>query len=333
MKKQLFIGLVFLVCLTSSNRAFAQQLSQYSQYLNNYYLVNSAAADIRNNVTSIFSYRLGTGSFSGNPKTLYLTAYAPLNKPSPTQYMRSAMRVTERLDSTALMGSRAPQGNHLAGISITTDELGIFQKTTIHASYTYHLSLTKDIKLAASPKLGWVNLDLSNDLRVYENGDQPFEEFMRNYDRMNMLDIGFGLWLYSDKFFFGYSLEQLVKGKTYTSIEGINGYEFRPHHYVLAGTRIPISARWTLVPNVFLRAVEGAPVNYDISVKAEYGTRLWAALSYRKNAALVFIFGGSVNDNLSFSYSFDQTINATRANEIAAHEIGIQYQFLHNLFK
>lgn len=332
MKKfRIIHGVIIFVCFACQLQA--QQLSQYSQYLNNYFLVNSAAADIRNNVTSIFSYRLGTGSFSGTPKTLYLSAYAPINKPTPSQYMQSAMRVTDKLDSTALLSSVLRNGNHIAGINLVTDQLGLFKKTAIHASYSYHLTLTKNIRLSASPKLGWVNLNLADDLTVYEPDDQKFQEFIGRYEQLNMLDIGFGLWLYGDDFFFGYSIEQMVKGKAYQSIELIKGYEFRPHHYVLVGTKIPIDQRWSITPNAFFRMVVDTPVSFDISAKIEYGSRLWAALSYRKKTAMVFILGAKINKELSFSYSFDQTINATRTNQISAHEIGIQYQFFNNLHK
>lgn len=322
----LFIGLLL------GSQAKAQQLSQYSQYLNNYYLVNTAATDIQNSVQSFLAYRMGDGNYSGSPKTLYLSAYMPLKKPAPTQFMRSAMRVTGRLDTSSLITKGISEANHLVGMTMTTDQLGLFQKTTIHASYTYHLSLSKNWRLAASPKIGWVNMDLADDLTVYEDDDQPFQDFVNRYQRMNMADIGFGLWLYSRDFFFGYSIEQLVKGKAFSNLDDMVGYEFSPHHYLLIGTRLQISPRWALVPNVMTRAVADAPINFDVSVKAEYGSRLWAGLSYRKKTALVLMVGGKVSDQLSFSYSFDHTVNATRANQISAHEISLQFQFLQNLY-
>jgi len=332
MKRSIQLLLLFAISFFHSVQTNGQQLSQYSQYLNNYYLINSAATDIQNSVQSFFSYRLGTGNFVGNPKTLYLSAYAPLSKPNSSQFMRSAMRVTAELDTSVLMSGSSINTNHLGGLSITTDQLGIFKKTTIHTSYTFHLSLSENIRFAASPKLGWVNLNLADDLSVFEDGDQPFEEFINRYEQMNMMDIGFGLWVYSYDFFFGYSIEQLVNNKAYQSTEEIDGYEFHPHHFFMAGTRIPVSARWTIVPNMLWRVVADTPVSFDLSVKAEYGTRLWAGISYRKKAAMIFLVGGKVNDSLSFNYSFDHSINAQRTNQISAHELSIQFQFLQNLY-
>lgn len=332
MKKLRILFLAFAAITVIVQSGQCQQLSQYSQYLNNYYLINSAATDIQNNVQSFLAYRLGSGSYAGSPKSLYLAAYAPLKKPSSNQIMRSAMRVTAKLDTSALIANSSSEVNHLAGLSITTDQLGLFKKTTIHGSYTYHLNLTNKIRLAASPKLGWVNLNLADDLSVYEEGDQPFQDFVNRYQQINMMDIGFGLWAYSHNFFFGYSIEQLIKNKAYRSIEGIQGYEFHPHHFIMGGTRVAISARWTLVPSMLWRVVSDTPLSFDVSVKAEYGSRLWAALSYRKKTAMVFLVGGKINDRMSFSYSFDQTINATQANHISAHEITLQFQFLQNLY-
>jgi len=331
MKRLITKYYLIILILFISSEAFGQQLSQYSQYLNNYYLINSAATDIQNSVQSFLDYRMASSSYEGAPRTISFAAYAPLSKPAPSQYMKSAMRVTRNLDSNALLESSKTNTNHLAGLSVTSDELGLFQKTTIHASYTYHLTLSKKIRISASPKIGYVNLRLSDNLTVLEDNDQPFESFIGQYDQMNMMDFGFGLWLYSESFFFGYSVERLFQGNNIQSTDDIEGFEFKPHHFALAGTRIPITRRWTIIPSTLFRITPGVPFNFDLSVKAVYGDKIWGAISYRKESAMVLIVGGQINDQLAFNYSFDHSINALQTNQISAHEISLQFQFLQNL--
>lgn len=326
------ISLIVLATVFMAFKAKSQQQAQYSQYLNNYYLINSAATDIQNNVKVHLGYRGQWSGFENSPQTYYLSAYAPLNKPHDSQYMQSAMRLSDRLDSTALTNKFQSVGNHLIGTTITSDNLGLFNKTTFHAAYTYHLTLTRKLRLAASPKVGFVNLNLADDLRVLEDNDQPFENFVNEYERLGMADVGFGLWLYSDNFFAGYSLEQLLRNKA-SNLESGDQYEFEAHHYVLLGFKYKIAPRWNLVPNALVRMVNGAPASIDISLKAEYGSRLWAAISYRKSNAIVGMVGAKISNRFSFGYSFDHSTNITQLNQINAHEFTLQVNVLQNLHK
>lgn len=310
----------------------AQQLAQYSQYLDNYYLINSAATNVQNNLQLDFGFRHYWTDFQGSPKTVYLTAYAPLSKPDASQHMQSAMRLTDNLDTASLRTTLAPKSNHIIGMIVTQDDIGLFRKTTNHLTYSFHMQLTKQLQIAVSPKLGWVHLTLNDDLRVLEENDQPFQEFIDNYQRQGMMDLGFGLWLYSDRFFAGYSLEQLTRNRGFSSQE-VNGFEFQPHHFLMAGHRFKVNPRIDLIPHVLIRYVAGNSTSIDYSLRAEYGQRFWTGLSYRKQNALVVMFGVVVSDQLSFGYSFDHSSNISSLNRINAHEFSLSMNLLQNLHK
>lgn len=330
-KKLLNISMI-LCLLLSSKFGQAQQLAQYSQYLDNYYLVNSAATNLQNNVQVNFGFRHFWTDFAGSPKTIYLSAYAPLTKPDASQYMQSAMRLTDNLDTTSLKSTIASLSNHVVGLIVTQDDIGLFRKTTSHFTYSFHMPLTKDISISASPKLGWVHLSLNDDLRVLEDNDQPFQNFINNHQQQGMLDLGFGLWLYSDTFFFGYSLEQLTKSNAFEA-EDIDGVEFQPHHFVMAGYRYRLSPYLNLVPNFMIRHTNGVPTSIDYSIRAEYGSKLWASLSYRRGNSLVMLLGMAISHQMSFSYSFDHSTNINQLNRVNAHEFSLRMNVLQNLHK
>lgn len=310
----------------------AQQLAQYSQYLDNYYLINSAATNVQNNLQLDVGFRHYWTDFPGSPKTVYLTAYAPLSKPDASQHMQSAMRLTDNLDTASLRTTLAPKSNHIIGMIVTQDDIGLFRKTTNHLTYSFHMQLTQQLQIAVSPKLGWVHLTLNDDLRVLEENDQPFQQFVDNYQRQGMMDLGFGLWLYSDRFFAGYSLEQLTRNRGFSSQE-VNGFEFQPHHFLMAGHRFSVSPRIDLIPHMLIRYVPGSATSIDLSLRAEYGQRFWTGLSYRKQNALVIMFGVLVSSQLSFGYSFDHSSNIGSLNRINAHEFSLSMNLLQNLHK
>lgn len=315
-----------LLCAFSLN---AQQLTQYSQYLDNYYLLNPAATNVQNSVQAHLGFRNSWTGFPGSPQTLYFSAYAPLAKPEASQFMQSAMRLTDNLDTANLKSIYKARTNHITGLILTQDDLGLYRKTTAHLTYGFHLPLTSQLTVSVAPKLGWVNLSLNQDLVVLEKKDQPFINFLNQHQQQSMVDLGFGLWLYSSQFFLGYSLEQLVKNNALSS-ESIQGIEFEPHHFLMAGYRFRVSPRLKLVPNFLFRYVNADHTSFDLSMRAEYGTRLWASLSYRKQNAIIMLIGASVSRQFSFSYSYD---NSFRQSLITAHEVSVRFSFLNHLHK
>lgn len=332
MKQRYFKYSLILLATAWSVNLKAQQLAQYSQYLDNYYLINSAATNVQNNLQLDFGFRHYWTDFQGSPKTVYLTAYAPLSKPDVSQHMQSAMRLTDNIDTAILTTTLVPKSNHIIGMIVTQDDIGLFRKTTNHLSYSFHMQLTRQLQIAVSPKLGWVHLSINEDLRVLEENDQPFQDFVDNYQRQGMMDLGFGLWLYSDRFFLGYSLEQLTRNRGFSS-QQVDGFEFQPHHFLMAGHRFRLNPRINLIPHMLIRYVAGSATSIDYSVRAEYGQRFWAGLSYRKQNALVMMFGVVVSDQLSFGYSFDHSTNVSTLNRINAHEFSLSMNLLPNLHK
>jgi type IX secretion system PorP/SprF family membrane protein len=331
MKSLLTILSMFLL-LSPPGKLIAQQLAQYSQYLDNYYLINPAATDIQNNLQVKLGFRHYWTDFEGSPKTVYLSAYAPLSKPLRSQYMQSAMRLSDKIDTASLKTLSIARSNHMVGMIITQDDIGLFRKTTSHLTYTFHMPLSRKLQVAVAPKLGWVHLSLNEDLRVLEENDQPFQEFVDNYQKQGMMDLGFGLWLYSDRLFAGYSLEQLTRSRGFSSSQ-LDGFEFEPHHFVMAGYRFRVSPRLNLIPHMLIRYIPDGTTSTDLSLKAKYGSKLSAGFSYRRSNALVMIFGAAISSQFSFTYSFDHSTNINTLNRINAHEISLNMKLLPELHK
>lgn len=328
MQKQLIIAFLLFACTIAN----AQQLSQFSQYLDNFYLVNPAATDVQNNVNLGFGYRQQWSDLPGNPSTFYLTAYAPLTKPQESQYMQASMRLSDQLRAKRLKLGDAPTPNHIIGTTISNDNFGLFNKTTIHATYSFHLPITQKLTLSAAPKLGFVRLSLNDNLWVLEENDVPFEDFVNKFQAETLLDLGAGLWLYSDKLFFGYSIEQLSKNRS-TQLDGSVGFEFKPHHFIVAGYRLNLNNYLRLVPNVMVRHLETGPSSIDYSMRLEYAHRIWAGISYRKENAIVGSFGLFITNELRFNYSYDHGTSKGGRDGLNAHEISLRISLFPNLHK
>lgn len=82
MKKSI-IALGF--CLLVGN-AFAQQLGQYSQYLNNQFILNPAAAGEHDYLDVDLSFRQQWVGFDNAPQNYYLSAHTPIGKKETTYF-------------------------------------------------------------------------------------------------------------------------------------------------------------------------------------------------------------------------------------------------------
>lgn len=310
----------------------AQQLAQYSQYLDNYFLINTAATNLQNNMQLSMGYRRHWTGFQGSPNSFYLTAYAPLTKPSPSQYMQASMRLRNQMNAARLKTQEKPKSNHVVGAILTQDDIGIFSKNTVHLTYSFHLPVSKSISISFSPKVGWMHLSLNDELTVLEANDLPFQEFLMTHERQGMADLGFGLWLYSDKFFVGYSMEQLVRNNALNN-QSLSGFEFEPHHFGMMGFRLKVNTYLRIVPHALVRYVDQHLFNVDYSMRFEYGTRLWASISYRKENAVVGLIGMAISRQLAFNYSFDHSNNIQELNRVNAHEISLRFSLFPNLHR
>ncbi|MBO6497557.1 MAG: PorP/SprF family type IX secretion system membrane protein [Roseivirga sp.] len=310
----------------------AQQLSQFSQYLDNNYLINPAATDLQNNIKFGMGFRQQWGDIPGNPRTLYLTAYAPLSKPEESQYMRASMRMNGQIQSRPRNELKKSSISHVLGTVIMSDDFGLFNKTTVHFSYGIHLPLTKKLSISAAPKIGVVNLNLNDDLWVLDKNDDPFKHFLSAYSSKTLLDIGFGLWLYSDKFFMGYSLEQMG-GKNPDQLGETTGYETVTHHFMSLGYSFSVNPYMRIVPSSMIRYSPTGPISIDYSLRFEYQSRIWLGLSLRKSNALVGLFGLFLNSNIKFNYTYDHGMGSGDRDGLNAHEFSLNLSAFQNLYK
>src|SRR3982751_6784723 len=72
--------LLLLLLLLASTRAQAQQQAQYSQYMNNNYILNPGATGVEDYIDVKFSYRTQWTGLEGAPKTYYASITSSLGK-------------------------------------------------------------------------------------------------------------------------------------------------------------------------------------------------------------------------------------------------------------
>ena len=302
MKKYLFLLLPLLAAVP----ALAQQQAQYSQYMNNNYLLNPGATGVEDYIDVKFSYRTQWVGLEGAPKTYYASISSSLGKwrSTPKRTIRDRLRPF-----------------HAVGGLVYSDVTGPTSRTSAYASYAYNAVLTRTIRVALGASVGMQQFAVDGQqLHFYDPTTVAASAASR------VFDASVGLWVYSPDFYFGVSGAQLLGNKldfSYGANQmgvGAPGNSLKRHYFATAGVRVPLSDDWSLVPSVLLKAVSPSPLSLDINAKLKYRDLLWAGVSWRAFDAVVAMVGVSY-EQVTLGYSYDAGLSELAGYHGGSHEV------------
>ena len=304
MKRALTLLLLPLPLAAVSARA--QQQAQYSQYMNNNYLLNPGATGVEDYIDVKFSYRTQWTGLEGAPKTYYASINSSLGK------WRSTGKRT-------IHDRRRPF--HAIGGLAYNDVTGPTSRTGLYASYAYNLVLTPDLRLALGVSAGMQQFAVDGQqLRFFDPTTRAASAASR------VLDGSVGLWMYSSRFYVGLSGAQLLGNKLNFSYgpnlldAGAPGNTLKRHYFATAGVRLPLSSDWSLVPSVLVKAVDPAPLSVDLNAKLKYQDLLWVGVSWRAFDSAVAMVGLSY-EQFTLGYSYDAGLSELAGYNGGSHEV------------
>lgn len=286
--------------------AQAQQQAQYSQYMNNNYILNPAVAGTEDYIDVKFSYRTQWTGLDGAPRTYYASINSSIGKwrSTPKRTIRDRHR-----------------GFHSLGAILYNDVTGPTSRAGAYGSYAYNLALTGNIRAA---------LGVSAGMQQFSVDGQQLQFFDPNYRAANaasrVFDATAGVWVYSPDFYVGLSGAQLLGNQldfSYSQNQmgaGAPGNTLRRHYFATAGVRVPLSDDFSLVPSVLVKSVSPAPVSIDLNAKLKYKDLLWAGVSWRAFDSAVAMVGLSY-EQFTLGYSYDAGLSELASYHGGSHEI------------
>lgn len=78
-----------------------------------------------------------------------------------------------------------------------------------------------------------------------------------------------------------------------------------------------------------IKAVQNAPLQYDLNANFLIKEKIWAGLSYRSGDAVSAILGVQVSPQFVVSYSYDYTLSQIQKYSQGSHEIALSYVFMY----
>ena len=265
----------------------AQQDPQYTQYMYNMSVINPAYAGTKESLSITALYRNQWTGLEGNPRTLTFSANSPL-------------------------------GNKIGlGLSAIKDELGPVNETNVYADFAYKLQLSSNLQLALGLKAGvsFHKVGLTN-LELQDPGD-PF--FSKDIDN-SYPNIGAGAFLYSEKFYLGFSVPNMLSS-VHLDENGIKYGSETQHYFATAGYVFELSEDFKLKPSFMLKSAFDAPVSFDVNLNALFYERFEIGVSYRLDDSFSGLLGFQITPNIWAGYAYDQVISQLKTVGPNSHEI------------
>ncbi|MFC0779217.1 type IX secretion system membrane protein PorP/SprF [Flavobacterium sp. HJSW_4] len=291
MKKIFLMTLLFFASVVM----FAQQDSQFTQYMYNTANVNPAYAGSRG-VLSVFGlHRNQWVGLDGAPVTNTFALNSPIGY--------SGLGV---------------------GVSFVGDRIGPTNNNTISAdlSYTIPVSTFYDLSFGIKGSANLFSLDTGK-LHIYDQSDANLTSVNNDFSP----NIGAGVYLYSHNTYFGLSVPAFLQTSKYADNDRAV-YLDKMHLYLIGGHVFDLSPSVQFKPAFLLKATQGAPLQLDLSGNFMFNEKFVVGGSWRWGAAVSAMAGFQVTKGMFIGYGYDhETTNLTHYNS-GSHELFLRFELV-----
>lgn len=317
--KTRYILFALLLLLTVSVQS--QTVQQYTMYNQNHYLINPAAAGNEDFADIRSGYRQQWSGLKEAPNTYYLSGHTVLNRPK--NYQRSAIRISD----TWRMSARRPIVKHAVGGLVNTSRFGAFNRLEASGSYALHLPLNRKVSLSMGVSAGINSFSFDENKAKVLYSNDPIYDAYANSDRSTKFNASTGVYIYSDKFFAGYSSQQLIQNEIgLSNVKLVTGGErFDLHHMLIGGYNFDLTNDFRITPSILLKQVGKNPLSYDINAFLTYKQFLSLGAGYRSTDAVSAMFSVQINNLIKIGYSYDYITSDIREVSSGSNELFIGF--------
>jgi type IX secretion system PorP/SprF family membrane protein len=286
-----------VLALGVSTAMLAQQDPQFTQYMFNMLSLNPAYAGSADRVELKGLTRHQWVGFEGAPTTQTLTVHSPL-----------------MYESVGIGGT------------IMRDTHGPVTQYTFMADIAYRIFMG-DAKLAFGLKggLNYLQGEFAN-LNPLDGGDQVFQQ---NVNTKLDPQFGFGIMYYSDRYYIGLSTPKLLRTEFFEtdSLAFVSSPGQRPHYFLSGGYVFDMGTYHKFKPTFLVKAVQGAPISFDISANFLFYEKFWLGAMYRHEDAVGVMAQYHITNDFTVGYAYDYPLSTLRNYSGGSHEIMLGFAF------
>lgn len=280
---------IFLAFALSFQTGLSQQITRYSLYNQNLYMINPAAAGSNCNRLLLHHKNQWSG-INESPNSFLLALDGALNK-------------------------------HGLGVQVQSYKAGLLKDFQAEGSYAYHLELSDNFKLGAGVSLGIIQQSFMATNAIAS--DYSDEVLMNG----NLSKTGFtssaGIYLYSSKLELGFAVPRVFSSSL---IQSENATEYNPTYHMMVHGRYWFlrNESWGFNLSTLYKNAQIQGNQVDIGAEGWWKNSVGLGAIYRTNGDLSGVFNVKIKDKFGLSYAYDlaggkNTINGNGSHEIALH--------------
>ncbi|MBV2195810.1 MAG: type IX secretion system membrane protein PorP/SprF [Flavobacterium sp.] len=291
MKKLFF---VILGVLAFSADTLAQQDPHYTQYMYNMSIMNPAYAGSKENLSMGLLYRKQWVEIEDAPTTATFFGHSAVGK------------------------------NVGLGLSFISDKIGPVEENNVYADFSYTINLGGEHKLAFGLKTGLTfhQVGLFSDINstLPQQDDPAFSEDTNNI----YFNLGTGLFYYTNKYYIGFSVPNMLKSKHLDIRRSGNEVEFgseTSHYFLTGGYVFDINDNVKFKPFFMMKSAFNAPTSLDLSTNFLFNEKFEVGATYRLDDSFGAMLNYTINPNLRIGYAYDHIVSSLNVSTPSSHEI------------
>jgi len=277
------------LALTTS--LFAQQDVLYTQYFNNFSLINPAYSGNNGTFTLLAGTRNQWANNPGGPSTQSLALHSPVGK------------------KVGL------------GLSIVHDEVFVLEESHFYVDFSYTVELSEKSSLAFGLKAGgsYLKVDL---LSLGIENDPLFTE---NISLLSP-NIGAGAYYFTNKFYASFSVLNILQTRHYKkSGNVVSSASDRMVFYGSAGYVISLDNQLSLKPSLLVKYTQHVPLATDVSLNLLWKNAFELGVSYRFDDSISSVLQLSLSRQLKAGFSYTSYLLSSDHDINSAFEVGLVF--------
>jgi type IX secretion system PorP/SprF family membrane protein len=215
------------------------------------------------------------------------------------------------------------------GISYMNEKIGVLNRNVFYFNYSFRLKFRNNGILALG-LMGGIHTQ-TNRYTNLKNLTNTTDAGFRN-DMISVITPNFGSGLYysNKRFYAGLSIPRMIDDNVYFDGNGnlnkIIKYDLSKfHYYFVTGAIFKISPSLIIKPQLFVKAVQSAPIQIDPNINFLLFEKLWLGASYRSYSDACFILGYQFDNSATFSLSYDYSLTKIQKHTKGSFEAVINF--------
>jgi type IX secretion system PorP/SprF family membrane protein len=297
------------------------QEDDFTQYYLNLPAVNPAFTGIDDFFALNAGVREGWNNYGIQNDNSYVSFFGALGNGKRSGRRNNALRTSDPSMFETIQQENKFRRRHGFGGIITGRRVDPYKSVGTFLNYSYHMPLAPKVNISFGTRVGYTNqrIDFSG-LQVRDDVNDLFYQslLLAGQGNQNTMLVDFGTVIYSNKFFLGFSSDNLVARK----INGDELISMNPglRYRAQLGAYFPLSPEWVLSPGITSSYREGYDIRWAANLRLKFKDLIFVGSAFEPELK-ASILVGLVTNTLSINYAYDMYLGGLNNFDVNTHEL------------